>query len=68
VSESVNRYHLVAQHVDAIRAIIRPDRVLAILAADPDGRPYFICPEWNIEPLEELLRHWRVRLGGERPT
>jgi hypothetical protein len=45
----------VSQHVDAIRALIRPDWVLAVLAVDSQGRPYFMCPEWHRELLRLAL-------------
>ena len=45
----------IAKHVDAIRALIRPDWVLAILAVDERQVPYFICPQEQRADLHALL-------------
>jgi len=46
----------IAAHVDAIRVLIRPDWVLAVVAVNADGIPYFLTTT-DLQPyLQSFVR------------
>lgn len=50
----------IAKHVDAIRALIRPDAVLALFCLDSSGRAYFVAPETHDLLIRAALQGYAV--------
>jgi hypothetical protein len=57
----------ICKHVDAIQALINPDRVLAVFAVEPDGQPYFFAPPGYERLIDAALDGYRG-LTETRPT
>lgn len=64
--DPIRRDTLIAKHIDAVSALIRPSRVMAIVAVNDDGRPYMIAPEAN-EPAVAAFLSTYTRLGKVLP-
>jgi hypothetical protein len=60
------RDELIAKHVDAISALVRPDFVLALLVVDPSGLPAFFCPDQHKKALDCLIDG--LRSGAIEPV
>ena len=56
----------IAKHVDAIRALIKPDVVLALFCLDAQGAAYFVAPASHDILIRAALQGYTV-LADNQP-